>query len=194
VLLLILREPISASTKSYGITNVVMTQRKWQKNLVAFGPSSFLGLTMLLSGTGKLAGTMEFVSLLLGSFLTPLIAFLIGYCLPWLEFILGMLLLLGVFARIAAALCLPLTIGFMATNSWLLSRGVKDSSCYYCFGKWEEIFWSLSPLQSLCLDIVLLLLAIVIVLFYPRTLFDWRPWFIAGRVDKDATSESGTVI
>jgi len=136
---------------------------------------------MLLSGTGKVAGTMEFVSLLLGSFLTPIIAYFIGYCLPWIELSLGVLLLLGVFTRIAAALCLPLAIGFMATNSWLMSKGVNDTSCYYCFGKWEEMFWEMSPLQSLCLDIILFFLALVIVLFYPRRLLDWRPWFITGR-------------
>ncbi len=160
-----------------------MSQRKWQRTLVAYGPSTFLGLTMLLSGTGKVGGTMEFISLLLGSLLTPLVAYFIGYCLPWIEVTIGGLLLLGAFVRINAALCLPLTIGFMATNSWLLSKGIEDTSCYHCFGKWEELFWSLSPLQSLCLDIVLFCLALIIVLFYPRNFWDWRPWFIAGRDD-----------
>lgn len=160
-----------------------MTHRKWQRTFVTFGPSTLLGLTMVFSATGKVAGTFEFVSLLLGSFLTPLIAYFIGYCLPWVEVILGMLLLLGILARIAAALCLPLTIGFIATNSWLLNRGIEDTSCYYCFGKWEEIFWSLSPLQSLCLDIVLFLSALTILLFYPKSLLDWRPWFMVSEND-----------
>jgi len=40
-----------------------------------------------------------------------------------------------------------------------------------------EIFEVLSPLQSLCLDIALFLSAVAVILFYPRKLLEWRPWF-----------------
>ena len=116
----------------------------WQRNLVTLGPIIFLGLTLLASGIGKaltfgeLPGQLEFIDVLLGPFYTPTTVYFIVHCLPWAEIALGVLLLAGVFPRIAAALCLPLTIGFMASNSYALSQGTEQfSTCGHCFGKWE---------------------------------------------------------
>lgn len=152
----------------------------WRRNLVTLGPSIFLGLTLLASGSGKVPGQTEFIDALLQSFWTPTVAYLIGYCLPWAEIALGALLLLGVLPRIAAGFCLPLTIGFTANNYWALSQGVEQfPSCATCFGKWEELLGAMSPLQALCFDIVLLCLALVILLFHPSGFLDFRPWFIS---------------
>ena len=93
---------------------------KQGKNLapkvVTLGPTIFLGLILLVAGTGKLPGQAEFIDVLLKSFWTPPLAYFIGYCLPWVEVTLGVLLLIGVFSRIAAALSLPITAGFIANN------------------------------------------------------------------------------
>ena len=160
---------------------------KWQRNLIALGPSIFLGLTLLVSGTGKVPGQTEFVDILLQSFWTPTIAYLIGYCLPWGEIVLGALLILGVFTRIAAALCLPLTIGFMVNNSWALSQGITQfPTCAYCFGKWEELLGAMSPLQALGFDIVLFCLALVILLFHPSRFLNFRPWFVNKRKGEES--------
>ena len=154
-------------------------QSNWQRNLIAWGPSIFLALTLLASGTGKVPGQTEFIDALLQSFWTPATAYLIGYCLPWVEIALGGLLLLGIIPRIVAALCLPLTIGFIANNSWALSQGIKQlPTCAYCLGKWEELLGAMSPLQALHFDIVLFCLASVILLFHPSRFLDFRPWFI----------------
>jgi uncharacterized membrane protein YphA (DoxX/SURF4 family) len=91
----------------------------------------------------------------------------------------GGFLLLGVFTRIAAALCLPLTIGFMASNFWAVKHGIEQfPTCAYCFGIWEELLGAMSPLQALCFDIVLFGLALVILLFHPSRFLDFRPWII----------------
>ena len=133
----------------------------------------------MVSGTGKVPGQTEFIDVLLQSFWTPTIAYLVGYCLPWGEIALGAFLLLGMFTRVAAALCLPLTIGFMASNSWAVSQGIEQfPECAYCFGKWEELLGAMSPLQALCFDIMLFGLALVILLFHPSGFLDFRPWFI----------------
>ncbi len=151
----------------------------WQRVLVSLGPSIFLGLILLVSGSGKVPGQTEFIDALLKSFWTPPIAYLIGYCLPWAELILGVLLLLGVFPRIAAALCLPLIGGFIANNSWALSQGMEQfPQCDHCFGIWEEFLGAISPLQALCLDIVLFCLALIILLFHPCGFLGFQPWFI----------------
>jgi uncharacterized membrane protein YphA (DoxX/SURF4 family) len=132
-----------------------------------------------VAGTGKLPGQTEFIDALLKSFWTPAIAYVVGYCLPWLEMGLGVFLLLGLFPRIAAALCLPLIAGFMANNSWALIHGIeKFPECGFCFGIWEEFLGALSPLGALVLDIVLLGLALIVVLLYQGGFLTFQPWFI----------------
>ena len=149
------------------------------KRLVILGASVFLGLTLLVSGSGKLPGQTEFIDILIQSFWTPPVAYFIGYCLPWVEIILGVLLLVGSFPRIAAGLCLPLIAGFMANNSWALSQGIEQfPECSHCFGIWGEWLGAISPLQALYLDIVLFCLALIVLLFYPSNFLSFRPWFI----------------
>jgi len=155
------------------------TESRWQRMLITLGPSIFLGLVLLVAGSGKLPGQAEFIDTLLKSLWTPIVAYIIGYCLPWAEIILGVLLLIGVFPRIVAALCLPLTAGFMANNSWALSQGMEQfPQCGYCFGIWEELLGAISPVQALCLDIVLFGSALIILLFYPSGFLNSKPWFI----------------
>jgi len=149
------------------------------KGALTLGSSLFLGLILLVSGSGKIPGQAEFIGALLQSFWTPPVAYFIGYCLPWVEVILGVALFVGLFPRIAAGLSLPLTAGFMANNSWALSHGIKQfPQCAYCFGIWEKWLGSISPLQALSLDVVLFCLALVIILFHPSGFLDFRPWFI----------------
>jgi len=156
------------------------------KGIVILGSGLFLGLTLLVSGVGKIPGQAEFIDALLQSLWTPAVAYFIGYCLPWVEAALGVLLLLGLFPRIAAGLSLPLTAGFMANNSWALSHGVERfSQCAFCFGIWEEWLGSISPLHALCLDVLLFCLALIILLLHPGGFLDFRPWFIKRKGGKN---------
>ena len=151
----------------------------WRRSGVVFGAGLFLGLTLLVSGTGKLPGQAEFIDALLQSLWTPALAYFIGYCLPWVEVTLGVLLLTGSFSRIAASLCLPLTAGFMANNSWALSQGIEQfPQCDHCFGVWEELLGTISPLQALSLDIMLFCSALIILLFHQGGFLSIRPWFV----------------
>jgi uncharacterized membrane protein YphA (DoxX/SURF4 family) len=143
------------------------------------GSAILAGLTLLVAGTGKLPGQAEFVDALLKSFWTPAIAYFIGYCLPWLEMGLGVFLLLGLFPRIAAVLCLPLIAGFMANNSWALIHGIeKFPECGHCLGIWERFLGALSPLGALVIDILLLGLALIVMLLYQEDFLTFQPWFI----------------
>jgi len=156
------------------------------KGIVILGSGLFLGLTLLVSGVGKIPGQAEFIDALLQSLWTPAVAYFIGYCLPWVEAALGVLLLLGLFPRIAAGLSLPLTAGFMANNSWALSQGIKQfPQCAFCFGIWEEWLGSISPLHALCLDVLLFCLALIILLLHPGGFLDFRPWFIKRKGGKN---------
>ena len=147
--------------------------------MVTFGAAMFLGLSLVLAGSGKLPGQAEFIDALLQSFWTPGFAYFIGYCLPWVEIALGVFLLLGLFPRIAAVVCLPLIAGFMANNSWALSQGIEEfPECANCFGVWEELLGTISPLQALCLDIALFGLALIILFLHRGNFLSFRPWFI----------------
>jgi len=150
--------------------------------VVTFGSAMFLGLSLVAAGTGKLPGQAEFVDVLLRSFWTPGFAYFIGYGLPWLEIVLGALLLLGLFPRIAAVLCLPLLAGFIANNAWALNQGLEQfPQCGNCFGIWEEFFGALSPVQALCIDILLLIAALLIIFLHREGFLTFRPWFIKRR-------------
>ncbi|MCD6568507.1 MAG: DoxX family membrane protein [Dehalococcoidia bacterium] len=158
------------------IMGAIEARSKWQEYLVALGPRIFVGVFLVVSGIGKLPGQTEFIDVLMGSFWTPLMAHLIGHCLPWAELVLGLVLLVGIFPRIAAALCIPLTIGFIVSNCAALARGVTEfSTCDYCLGRFEELFGALSPVQALIIDILLLLCAIIILLFHQGRFRDFRP-------------------
>ena len=161
-----------------------------QKNLhpIVVGSAVIVGLTLLVSGTGKLPGQTEFLWALLQSFWTPAIAYFISYLLPWAEIGLGILLLLGIFPRIAAALFVPLAVGFMANNSWALMHGLENfPACGSCFGIWEEFLGTLSPFGALIFDIVLLCLTLVVLLLHQEKFLSFQSWFIRRKKYKSTT-------
>ena len=158
-----------------GFTKPQLKNRR-QRILIIIVPCILLGLVLLVSGAGKLPGQAEFVDVLLGSFWTPAIAFFISHVLPWIEVILGAVLLLGVFPRIAAILTLPLLAGFMANNIWAISHGKTFGSCG-CWGVFESLFGNTTPPQALGLDIVLLFLALTIIILHPAPFLSFQSWF-----------------
>jgi len=156
-----------------------------QRILIVIVPCLLLGLMLLVAGIGKLPGLgefgafpgqTEFIDALLGSFWTPAVAFFISDILPWIEVVLGLALLLGIFPRIAAILSLPLIAGFMASNIWAISHGLGFGSCG-CWGIFEKLFGNTTPLQALTLDIVLFLFAVIIILVNPFGFLTFRWWF-----------------
>lgn len=149
---------------------------RWRRILIIFAPCILLGLIIAVSGAGKLPGQTEFADVLLGSFYTPVIAKMIAHGLPWVELILGVLLVLGIFPRIAAAVCLPLIAGFMANNAWAIRHGTDFGSCG-CFGIFEELFGAMTPWQAMGLDIAMLCLALIIILFNPTGFLKFQWWF-----------------
>jgi uncharacterized membrane protein YphA (DoxX/SURF4 family) len=161
------------------------------RSIVSLVASILLGLTLLIAGSGKVFGfgempgqTMKFIGAILpDSLLTPGLAYFIGdilfpYIIPWTELSLGILLLLRIWPRLIAALCLPLIAAFMANNSWLISQGnTKFSSCE-CFGIWEKLFGTLTPIQALSVDIVLFALALTIIFIHPGGFLSSPPWLV----------------
>jgi uncharacterized membrane protein YphA (DoxX/SURF4 family) len=149
------------------------------RGAITFGLAVFLGLVFVLAGTGKLPGQAEFIDALVKSFWTPGLAYFIGHVFPWVEVALGILLILGLFPRIVAAVCLPLIIAFMANNFWALNQGLGEfPHCAMCFGIWEKYIGAISPGQALGIDAVLFGAALIVVILHPDGFLKFRPWFI----------------
>jgi hypothetical protein len=118
----------------------------------------------------NLPNETEFIQQLSPIFMmSPEVSSLFVYALPWVEILAGLLLILQVFPALTATLlCVPLTIGFMLNNIWMISQGAVYEKCNYCFGQLEVLFGSLTPTQSLCIDLVMFGLACLIVFIGTR--------------------------
>ena len=141
-----------------------------------------LGLIFAAAGLGKLLHQPEALTVFFNPAPDLLTATFFKFFFTWLspiELVLGLLLIIGVAARLMATLSSVLIAGFIANNGWLLSQGMGDEPCG-CFGGAERIIQArLSTMNSLYLDIAMLALALVILFFYPVDYFDIRPWFLA---------------
>jgi uncharacterized membrane protein YphA (DoxX/SURF4 family) len=167
-----------------GIRKPPLKSRR-QRVLIVIIPCLFLGVVLLIAGIGKLPGLSdklgafpgqtEFLDEVFGP-LWPTVAFFINNILPWMEVVLGLALVLGIFPRIAAVLTLPLIAGFMTSNTWAISHGKAFESCG-CFGIFAKLFGSMTPWQALGLDIILLFLALTIILLHPAGFLTFRWWF-----------------
>ena len=154
-----------------------MRYKRW----IAIGASIILGMTFIFSGLGKLLGLEE---LLATTWLLPVISqelgTIIAYVLPWFELLLGIVLIAGICTLLAASFAFPLVLSLIFYNSWMIAEGWAYESCL-CFGVFEKIITGeLSTMDSLYIDIGLLILVCLIFFFsYPHKLLNLRPWFIA---------------
>jgi uncharacterized membrane protein YphA (DoxX/SURF4 family) len=159
------------------------------RNRISITAAVIIGVVFLISGSGKVFGygeipgqTVEFVGMILPDILlTPFTAKLIynvfiPYILPWAELAMGVMLLIGFVPRFIAVLVLPLSLALMGNNIYAIGEGYAKYPSCECFGIWEELFGGLTPVQSLGIDIVLFILALVIVIVAPLKFFSSRRW------------------
>jgi uncharacterized membrane protein YphA (DoxX/SURF4 family) len=159
-------------------------ERRWQWIVIIVVPCVLLGLMMLVAGIGKLPGLTdlgtfpgqtEFFDVIFGP-IWPTVAYFINNILPWVEVVLGLALLLGIYPRIAAVLTLPLIAGFMTSNIWAIAHGEAFGTCG-CWGVFESLFGDMTPIQALGMDIVLVFFAIIIILYFPAPFLSFQSWF-----------------
>lgn len=156
------------------VTSWFIGSRIW----IGIGAGILLGVIFFISGLGKLVSHGAF-SLVLSteSFLPSMLSQIVGVALPWAEYILGTLLVLGILAKVAASLSAVCTLGFISHNSWLLATGRASEDCG-CFGLFEKFFLGkMSTIDSLSLDIIMLCLFVLIIVYYPGKFLNIRPWF-----------------
>jgi uncharacterized membrane protein YphA (DoxX/SURF4 family) len=166
-----------------------MRNRNRTRAIVSLVASILVGVTLIVAGTGKAIGfgevpgqTVEFIGdVLPAAFINSTTVFIIyeifiPYIFPGAEIILGIFLLIGFVPRLAAVICLPLTLAFMSNNIWSISQGLDKFPECVCFGIWEKLFGGLTPVQALGYDIGLLVLAVVIILLHPGVFLSSREW------------------
>jgi uncharacterized membrane protein YphA (DoxX/SURF4 family) len=90
--------------------------------------------------------------------------------------IMGLLLVIGLWPRFIAILVLPMVLGFMANNSFMISQGLEKYPDCTCFGIWEQWLGGLTPTQSMYYDIALLILAVIIIIVQPGPFFSHTYW------------------
>jgi uncharacterized membrane protein YphA (DoxX/SURF4 family) len=157
---------------------------RWRWIVIIVIPCVLLGLMMLVAGIGKLPGLSElgtfpgqteFFDVIFGP-IWPTVAFFINHILPWLEVVLGVALVLGIYPRIASIVTLPLIAGFMTSNIWAIAHGKAFGTCG-CWGIFESLFTNTTPIQALIMDIVLLLFALIIIFWFPAPFLSFQSWF-----------------
>jgi uncharacterized membrane protein YphA (DoxX/SURF4 family) len=178
------------------------TRRK-TKETISLIASIVVGLIMFIAGTGKFSfgevpgQTIEFIGHILpGALLSPgLVFFLydifIPYILPCAEMAIGLALIVGLWPRFVSIFSIVLSLAFMANNIYAISLGMEKYSSCDCFGIWEEIFGGLTPVQSLGVDIAMIVLAVLIIIFHPGSIMSSRKLIARLGKKSDKTETSG---
>ena len=118
-----------------------------------------LGVVFIISGAGKLPELAEFVQEVEDAAVLPhALATVYGNALPLVEIVIGVLLILGLFTRFAAAIGGLLSISFMVGNSFRIHRGLYGECG--CFGAIASL--QFSTWEALIIDCVLLVMVIQI--------------------------------
>jgi len=152
-----------------------MTRLNW----FATGAGIILGLIFLAAGLGKLLNPMDSsIIFVFPEFLPTALDKFIFHWLPYLEIVIGVLLITGIVARLIASLSLALTVSMIANNSILLIQGLGDKPCG-CFGEAERLAQlSLSVTGALYIDVAMLILGFVVLFFYQGRFININPWFL----------------
>jgi len=120
-----------------------------------------LGVIFIISGAGKLPEGAAFVDQVEEANILPhALAWVYGAALPYVEIVIGALLILGLLSRFAAGIGGLAALSFIIGNSTRLYRGLYGECG--CFG---NIAWlQFSTRDALIIDFVLLILALQILI------------------------------
>lgn len=154
------------------------------KYWIGIGASIILGLIFVAAGVGKLLHQPEAFKIFFSpfpGFLSPAFAKAFFIWLPRIELIVGLLLIFGIVAKLAAAFSLVLIAGFITNNSLLLIQRLGQEPCPSCFG--PQV--TLRALDALYIDVGMMALVLIILFCYQSNFFNIYPWFLKrGKIAK----------
>ncbi len=142
-----------------------------------------LGIILVAAGLGKILHPAAILDVFYSYFpqfthfyLTSAFTSAILVWLPLAELAIGVLLIIGVLARLMSLFSILLIAGFIANNVWLLRHGQEHNPCN-CFGS-ENIFGIIiTNTAALYLDIAMLVLALAVLFGYQGNFINAYPWF-----------------
>lgn len=135
----------------------------------------FLGMIFVVAGVGKLlAHSSSYEPFIHPARMTQPLIDTVSLGLPYVEIIIGLLLICGVATRFCASISALIITGFIASNLYLLSIGV--GICGGCFG----VAGGLSVYAALALDGIMAGLVAVIFACHKGSYLNISPWFITG--------------
>jgi len=141
-----------------------------------------LGIIFVAAGFGKLLTDVEGFTTIFNpfpGFLASAFADAIFIWLPYLEIVIGLLLIIGVLPKLIAVIAAVLSAGFITDKVWLLSQGLGYEPCT-CFGVLDRILGlELSTTGSLYLDVIMLALVVIVLFCHKSSFFNIYPQFIA---------------
>ena len=131
-----------------------------------------LGSIFIVSAVLKIPHQSEFVQIVISYGVLPLnTTEVYGLLLPWVELIIGCLLVLGIFVRLASAISLAMVFSFIIASLYaMLGFSAETNNLCGCFGA----AMPLSHTQSLSIDILMLLISFTL-LMRPSRLLSLNP-------------------
>jgi len=118
-----------------------------------------VGITFIISGAGKLPEGSAFVAEVEKYRLLPdALAQAYGSALPWVEIVVGSLLILGLFSRFTAGIGFLIALSLVIANSVVLYRGL-NLECG-CFGSLAQF----QTRDAIIIDSVILIMAFLILI------------------------------
>jgi len=150
------------------------------KHLLAIGASILLGLIFVTTGLEKLLHPWEFlVTIFSTGFFILSQAMVVSQWLPWIELMLGLLLIMGISAKFMASASCPLILGFIFYNIRAIQQGLDTGCGCGVLELLVEHYIELGALSSsttaLYLDIGMMVLVLIILVCYPGNFFTTRP-------------------
>ncbi len=108
-----------------------LATRPWAR-WVTFGARQVLGIVLIIAGAIKLPWPESSVQAVRAYQLLPFdLTRPVGYALPVLEVAIGLLLVLGLFTRIAGWLGAAIMVAFIIGISWVWAHGISiDCGCF----------------------------------------------------------------
>ncbi len=138
-----------------------------------------LGLIFLIAALGKFPAQTDAYTILLVLQKTPLLRALSDYVhivIPLLELVIGLLLVSGVAARIAALGAAVMVFAFIFNNLWLLRKGLAQEPCGCFGGTLNHLLGFITTKDALYVDFGMLSLIGLILTLYPAHWFDLKLW------------------
>jgi len=144
-------------------------KRRW----LSIWATLYLGIMFVVAGTGKIFASSNIEPLRLPEYLPLPLAQVISLTLPYVEIIIGSLLILGIAVKAITSVSTLLIVGFIASNLVFIYFGLANYPCG-CFG--GALGGGLSIRTSLMLDGVMAIMVAIVFLFYPGGFRSIKPW------------------